>query len=350
MGSALDVYDREIEALNHEQCYSADWLAPMPATSGANTFQLLSSPDDIATPFSDTSTLSSVSANFSPIQLFQWPMIQSLESTPVQSTATNFVDFGSDLEGQRNLDEAFLYQWPGTSVNNENANSTSAPELDTFMQFLSLNSSTPSLILPESQPFPSVFPEIQQLPLPYAPPELPPPIIPLPPPLPHKPQLKQQQDDDDDPKSLFFADLPDSFVSDVLADTSPHAAFDSDRHVSLTIAQLSDLLRTAAATTSSPSSFTSPLPDSPVDDPRRRRKPKTWYACEHCDAKFTRRYNYTTHLETHKKDRERSFVCPVHGCGSAFHRANERDRHMAGKHGVVVEKKGDRSGTVYKSG
>ncbi|KAI8802499.1 hypothetical protein BJ742DRAFT_684144 [Cladochytrium replicatum] len=112
------------------------------------------------------------------------------------------------------------------------------------------------------------------------------------------------------------------------------------------MAQLSSLIRTAAATRS-PSSLNSSSPDSPLDDPRRRRKPTSWYKCEHCDAKFTRKYNYSIHLETHKVNRERTFVCTVPGCGSAFHRANELDRHMAGKHGMVVEKKGARKGSVY---
>ncbi|KAI8888787.1 hypothetical protein K501DRAFT_138001, partial [Backusella circina FSU 941] len=49
-----------------------------------------------------------------------------------------------------------------------------------------------------------------------------------------------------------------------------------------------------------------------------------------CDHASKRRYNLTTHLKTHDKERVREFPCGH--CKKAFDRKHDRDRHVATVH------------------
>ncbi|OAD79684.1 C2H2-type zinc finger transcription factor, partial [Phycomyces blakesleeanus NRRL 1555(-)] len=49
-----------------------------------------------------------------------------------------------------------------------------------------------------------------------------------------------------------------------------------------------------------------------------------------CKARFSRRYNLTTHVKTHDKQRIKEHGCTF--CDKAFDRKHDRDRHVATVH------------------
>lgn len=51
------------------------------------------------------------------------------------------------------------------------------------------------------------------------------------------------------------------------------------------------------------------------------------YDCTECDRKFDRPHGLKIHMETHMTERERSFICPVKGCGKSFYRGSDVNRH-----------------------
>lgn len=54
------------------------------------------------------------------------------------------------------------------------------------------------------------------------------------------------------------------------------------------------------------------------------------YQCPLCDHTSKRRYNLSTHIKTHDKNRVKEFDCPA--CNKAFDRRHDRDRHLATVH------------------
>lgn len=54
------------------------------------------------------------------------------------------------------------------------------------------------------------------------------------------------------------------------------------------------------------------------------------YQCPLCDHKSKRRYNLSTHIKTHDKNRVKEFECSL--CSKSFDRRHDRDRHLATVH------------------
>ncbi|ORY36673.1 hypothetical protein BCR33DRAFT_639842, partial [Rhizoclosmatium globosum] len=48
-----------------------------------------------------------------------------------------------------------------------------------------------------------------------------------------------------------------------------------------------------------------------------------------CEKRFNRAFNMRTHVETHKKNRPRPFVCNEPGCFRTFVRVHDLRRHSA---------------------
>ncbi|KAG2192686.1 hypothetical protein INT46_006099 [Mucor plumbeus] len=64
------------------------------------------------------------------------------------------------------------------------------------------------------------------------------------------------------------------------------------------------------------------------------KKPKETkiYHCPMCPHVSKRRYNLTTHIKTHDKNRVKEFDCLHEGCNKSFDRRHDRDRHLATVH------------------
>ncbi|KAL0094694.1 hypothetical protein J3Q64DRAFT_1715440 [Phycomyces blakesleeanus] len=62
----------------------------------------------------------------------------------------------------------------------------------------------------------------------------------------------------------------------------------------------------------------------------RNKSVKKPYQCDICKARFSRRYNLTTHVKTHDKQRIKEHGCTF--CDKAFDRKHDRDRHVATVH------------------
>lgn len=62
---------------------------------------------------------------------------------------------------------------------------------------------------------------------------------------------------------------------------------------------------------------------------KRTRTPRenAKYICPICDKPFSRTFNYHTHLDTHKPDRQRPYVCRQRNCGKGFFRPTDLKRH-----------------------
>ncbi|KAI9660250.1 MAG: hypothetical protein M1831_003557 [Alyxoria varia] len=69
--------------------------------------------------------------------------------------------------------------------------------------------------------------------------------------------------------------------------------------------------------------------ESPRDEERRRsgRGFETKFICPICSREFPRKFNCTTHMETHNPNRPRPHVCPIQGCHKGFFRSSELKRH-----------------------
>ena len=68
---------------------------------------------------------------------------------------------------------------------------------------------------------------------------------------------------------------------------------------------------------------------SPEDEEKRRsgRGFETKFICPICSREFPRKFNCATHMDTHKPNRERPYVCPIQGCHKGFFRSSELKRH-----------------------
>ncbi|CAO3703754.1 unnamed protein product [Rhizopus stolonifer] len=82
---------------------------------------------------------------------------------------------------------------------------------------------------------------------------------------------------------------------------------------------------------------------SRVEKPKRIERPKRvekskrgksaqgkLHQCPYCDHVSKRRYNLSTHIKTHNKQRVKEFECEQ--CHSRFDRRHDRDRHLATVH------------------
>ncbi|KAL9540087.1 hypothetical protein MBANPS3_009888 [Mucor bainieri] len=56
------------------------------------------------------------------------------------------------------------------------------------------------------------------------------------------------------------------------------------------------------------------------------------FQCPLCPHMSKRRYNLTTHMKTHDKNRIKEFDCLHEGCNKSFDRRHDRDRHLATVH------------------
>ncbi|KAI9282226.1 hypothetical protein BY458DRAFT_497563 [Sporodiniella umbellata] len=70
---------------------------------------------------------------------------------------------------------------------------------------------------------------------------------------------------------------------------------------------------------------------SRVEKPKRgKRVEGKLHQCPYCDHVSKRRYNLSTHIKTHDKQRVKEFECSE--CQSRFDRRHDRDRHLATVH------------------
>ncbi|KAI8616219.1 hypothetical protein BC830DRAFT_1063632 [Chytriomyces sp. MP71] len=67
----------------------------------------------------------------------------------------------------------------------------------------------------------------------------------------------------------------------------------------------------------------------------RRTSTLILHECTHpeCSHTASRRNNLIAHMKTHSRDRPRNFICKYHGCGRAFLRSGDLQRH-GGSHDV----------------
>ncbi|KAG2211229.1 hypothetical protein INT47_006349 [Mucor saturninus] len=63
---------------------------------------------------------------------------------------------------------------------------------------------------------------------------------------------------------------------------------------------------------------------------KRQNKDKKKFQCEICGLVSKRKYNLTTHIKTHDKNRVKDFSC--NQCAKSFDRRHDRDRHLATVH------------------
>lgn len=61
--------------------------------------------------------------------------------------------------------------------------------------------------------------------------------------------------------------------------------------------------------------------------PKRCSQEAPRYFCPFCGKPFPRKFNYSTHLQTHDPYRSRPYRCDVSGCCKSFYRPNDLRRH-----------------------
>ncbi|KAI9028345.1 hypothetical protein CLU79DRAFT_738916 [Phycomyces nitens] len=71
-------------------------------------------------------------------------------------------------------------------------------------------------------------------------------------------------------------------------------------------------------------------PSEPEQKMPKNKAIKKPYQCHLCKARFSRRYNLSTHVRTHDKQRIKEHRCDI--CEKAFDRKHDRDRHVATVH------------------
>lgn len=59
---------------------------------------------------------------------------------------------------------------------------------------------------------------------------------------------------------------------------------------------------------------------------------KRWFRCTVCNKHFDRHFNLKTHRTIHQEQREYPFACPFEGCGKAFSRKADCNRHTRSVH------------------
>lgn len=64
----------------------------------------------------------------------------------------------------------------------------------------------------------------------------------------------------------------------------------------------------------------------------KETKPVKLFQCPLCPHMSKRRYNLSTHMKTHDKERIKDFNCLHEGCNKSFDRRHDRDRHLATVH------------------
>jgi len=56
------------------------------------------------------------------------------------------------------------------------------------------------------------------------------------------------------------------------------------------------------------------------------------HQCPNCFRAFARPFNLKTHMDTHKSDRLKPYVCPLLSCGRSFSRKHDLQRHRVSIH------------------